>query len=217
MGSPQGKSGHRNWVPWKGRGEGQERWRVWAASRIKGSDKDARFRGRAKVMDVEAPGPLLIFTSSYLYVLFASPLAAFWWKLPDNKGCHRLSWFTSNQDKVVCKAFLVQKKRRGSWQQISLWPRSWAAWVGWVCIGWLPVIYLFSWSKRRGEKKEPSMGGMGEYKDLCELLDLWEGKADQIWGHAKWPLSISVNHSLTQSDAIAIDISRSARGASRHP
>lgn len=32
-----------------------------------------------------------------------------------------------------------------------------------------------------GGGQEPSLGGMGEYEDLCERW-IYEGKVDQVWG-----------------------------------
>lgn len=129
------------------------------------------------------PWSIADFYQLLSHVLFASH---FW--LPSQKsyliikaaiGC---LGFTSNQDKVVCKAFLVQKKAEVMVKgNLSLWPRSWAAWAGvWVCIGWLPVIYLFSWSKRRGKKG--TQHGWDENTAFMWTLDLWEGKADHLSG-----------------------------------
>ena len=126
---------------------------MWAASRIKGSDKDARLRGLAKVKGMwEGPWSVADFYQLLSHVLSASPLAAFSDKLPDNKGCHG---FTSNQDKVVCKAFLVQKKAEGHGERKSLSVTQVLSCMSWG-VGMYRMtasdLFIFMKQKKRGKK-----------------------------------------------------------------
>lgn len=90
---------------------------MWAASRMKGSDKDARLIERAKVKGKwEGPWSIADFYQLLSHVLSASPLAAFSEKLPDTKDISCLR-FTSNQNKEVCKAFFATEEGRVLWRQ----------------------------------------------------------------------------------------------------
>lgn len=52
-------------------------------------------------------------------------------------------------------------------------------------------MILFGTVTKEGGKRNPSMGGMRRIQRIYEPW-IYGGKADQIWGPAKWPLSISV-------------------------
>lgn len=131
-----------------------------------------------------APGPLLIFTSSYLMCF----LLHLW--LPSQKsyliikaaiGC---LGFTSNQDKVVCKAFLVQKKAEGHGERKSLSvTQVLSCMSGGVGMYRMTAsdLFIFMKQKKRG-KKGTQHGWDGRIQRFMWTLDLWEGKADQIWG-----------------------------------
>lgn len=145
-----------------------------------------------------APGPLLIFTSSYLMCFLLHlwlPSQISYLIIKAAMGSH------PTRTKLCAKLFWYRRRQRVMVKgNLSLWPRSWAAWAGvWVCIGWLPVIYLFSWSKRRGEKKEPSMGGMGEYEDLCEPWIYEREKQIKFGASQMATLHLCKSFSLTQS------------------
>lgn len=122
---------------------------------MKGSDKDARLRGRAKVKGKwEGPWSIADFYQLLSHVLSASPLAAFSEKLPDNKGISCLG-FTSNQNKEVCKAFLVQKKAEGCGDRKPL-----SVTQALSCMSWgvgmyrmtASVLFIFMKHKKRGRK-----------------------------------------------------------------
>ena len=165
-----------------------------------------------------APGPLLIFTSSYLLCF----LLHLW--LPSQKSYLIIKASVAlgshpTRTKMCAKLFWYRRRQRVMVTgNLSWWP---AAWAGvWVCIGWLPVIYLFSWSIRRGEEKEPSMGGMGEYEDLCEPWIYEREKQIKFGASQMATLHLCKSFCLTvQTPLAAIGYFRSqlSSSASQHP
>ena len=125
---------------------------MWAASRIKGSDKNARLRGWAKVKGKwEGPWSIADFYQLLSPVLSASPLAAFSENLPDNKGISCLG-FTSNQNKDVCKAFLVQKKAEGHGDRKPLLVTCCMSWGVGMYRMTASDLFIFMKHKKRGRK-----------------------------------------------------------------